>query len=161
MQGYCTNTQDTREAWVTTQFVTLPLGSDGCLKKNQNRCTRLWGEKNKRLGGIKGCKVFKEKSEGYITSRNGWVALVCYITSRDGGVTQGDFRWYRCRRDPGQYSTDQSPPGLLGTYKRLDGIKGCEYRTSWHWVNSIYCTNLNRHVGTQGTDRGNIVVHNL
>ena len=63
-----------------------------------------------------------------------------------------------------QYSTDQSPPGLLGTYKRLDGIKGCEYRTSsWHWVNSIYiyCTNLNRHVGTQGTDGGNIVVHNL
>ena len=61
-----------------------------------------------------------------------------------------------------QYSTNQSPPGLLGTYKRLDGIKGCEYRTSsWHWVNSIYCTNLNRHVGTQGTDRGNIVVHNL
>ena len=58
-------------------------------------------------------------------------------------------------------STDQSPPGLLGIYKRLDGIKGCEYRTSWHWVNSIYCTNLNRHVGTQGTDRGNIVVHNL
>ena len=33
MQGYCTNTQNTREAWVTTQFVTLPLGSDGCLKK--------------------------------------------------------------------------------------------------------------------------------
>ena len=22
------------------------------------------------------------------------------------------------------YSTDQSPPGLLGTYKRLDGVKG-------------------------------------
>ena len=44
---------------------------------------------------------------------------------------------------PEQYSTDQSPPGLLGTYKRLDGIKGCEYRTSsWHWVSSIYCTNL-------------------
>ena len=61
---------------------------------------------------------------------------------------------------PEQYSTDQSPPGLLGTYKRLDGIKGREYRTSsWHWVNSIYCTNLNRHVGTQGTDRGNIFVH--
>ena len=59
---------------------------------------------------------------------------------------------------PEQCSTDQSPPGLLGTYKRLDGIKGCEYR---HWVNSIYCTNLNRHVGTQGTDRGNIFVHNL
>ena len=37
---------------------------------------------------------------------------------------------------PEQYSTDQSPPGLLGTYKRLDGIKGCEYRTSsWHF----YC----------------------
>ena len=26
--------------------------------------------------------------------------VVCYITSRDGGVTQGDFRWYRCRRNP-------------------------------------------------------------
>ena len=39
---------------------------------------------------------------------------------------------------PEQYSTDQSPPGLLGTYKRLDGIKDCEYSTSsWHWVNSI------------------------
>ena len=61
-------------------------------------------------------------------------SLLYSITSRDGGVTQGDFRWYRCRRDPEQYSTDQSPPGLLGIYKRLDGIKGCEYRTSWHWV---------------------------
>ena len=81
-----------------------------------------------------------------------YMYVVCYITSRDGGVTQGDFRRYRCRRDPEQYSTDQSPPGLLGTYKRLDGIKGCEYRTSWHWVDSIYCTNLNRHVGTQGTE---------
>ena len=70
-----------------------------------------------------------------------YIYVVCCITSRDGGVTQGHFRWYRCRRDPKQYSTDQSPPGLLGTYKRLDGIKGCEYRTSWHWVNSIYCTN--------------------
>ena len=30
--------------------------------------------------------------------------------------------------------TDQRPPGLLGTYNRLDGIKkGCKYRTSsWH-----------------------------
>ena len=63
---------------------------------------------------------------------------------------------------PEQYSTDQSLLGLLGTYTSLEGIKGCEYRTSsWHWVNSIYCTNLNHHVGTQGTDRGNIFVHNL
>ena len=83
---------------------------------------------------------------------------------------KGFFRWYICSLlyyigtevslkgilggmdvdvIPEQYSTDQSPPGLLGTYKRLDGIKGCEYRTSaWHWVSSIYCTNLNRHVGT-------------
>ena len=30
---------------------------------------------SKRLGGIKGCTVFKEKSERYITSRNGWVSL--------------------------------------------------------------------------------------
>ena len=90
--------------------------------------------------------------------------VVCYITSRDRGVTQ-------VKRILGgidvdvileQYSTDQSPPGLLGTYKRSDGIKDCEYRiSSWHWVNSICCTNLNRHVGTQGTDRGNIAVHNL
>ena len=88
-------------------------------------------------------------------------SVVILHLSRDGGVTQGDLRWYICRRDPEQYSTDQSPSGLLGTYKRLDGIKGCEYRTSWHWVNSIYCTNLNRHVGTQGTYRGNIAVHYL
>ena len=43
---------------------------------------------SKRLGGIKGCKVLKEKSERYITSRNGWVSL------------KGNFRWYICRRDP-------------------------------------------------------------
>ena len=44
----------------------------------------VMGEKqmSKRLGGIKGCKVFKEKSERYITSRNGWVSL------------KGIFRWY-------------------------------------------------------------------
>ena len=45
-----------------------------------------------------------------------------------------------------QYSTDQNPPGLLGTYKRLDGIKGCEYRTSsWHSGLSegkLYATHL-------------------
>ena len=85
MQGYCTNTQDTREAWVTTQFVTLPLGSDGCFKKKSEQMYPVMGEKtNKRLGGIKGCKVFKEKSERYITSRNGWVSL------------KGIFRWYIC-----------------------------------------------------------------
>ena len=37
---------------------------------------------SKRLDGIKGCKVFKEKSERYIISRNGWVSL------------KGIFRWY-------------------------------------------------------------------
>ena len=41
-------------------------------------------KKKKRIGGIKGCKVFKEKSERYITSRNGWVSL------------KGIFRWYMC-----------------------------------------------------------------
>ena len=41
-------------------------------------------KEKKRLGGIKGCKVFKEKSERYITSRNGWVSL------------KGIFRWYIC-----------------------------------------------------------------
>ena len=40
--------------------------------------------RKKLLGGIKGCKVFKEKSERYITSRNGWVSL------------KGIFRWYIC-----------------------------------------------------------------
>ena len=48
----------------------------------------VMGEKNnnkiKRLGGIKGCKVFNEKSERYITSRNGWVSL------------KRIFRWYIC-----------------------------------------------------------------
>ena len=69
MQGYCTTTEYTGSLGYNSV-------SDGCLKKNQNRCTRLWGKKqmSKRLGGIKGCKVFKEKSERYITSRNGWVS---------------------------------------------------------------------------------------
>ena len=44
----------------------------------------MGGKKQKRLGGIKGCKVFKEKSERYIISRNGWVSL------------KGIFRWYIC-----------------------------------------------------------------
>ena len=44
MQGYCTNTQNTREAWVTTQFVTLPLGSDGCFKE---KMYPVMGKKNK------------------------------------------------------------------------------------------------------------------
>ena len=54
---------------------------------SKEKCTRLWGKKKKkkkRLGGIKGCKVFKEKSERYITSRNGWVSLK--------GIFQG-FTW--------------------------------------------------------------------
>ena len=113
MQGYlkknlnapnCTNTQNTREAWETTQFVTLPLGSDGCLKKNQNRCTRLWGKNKtkKRLGGIKGCKVFKEKSERYITSRNGWVSL------------KGIFRWYICSVVILHLGTEVPLKGILG-----------------------------------------------
>ena len=65
----------------------------------------------KRLGRVKSRKVFKEKSERYITHLGtdgchkkvfpGGIYVVCYITSRDGGVTRGDFRWYRCRRDPG------------------------------------------------------------
>ena len=73
MQGYCKITEYTGSLGYNSV-------SDGCLKKNQNRCTRLWG-KNKcqnvsRLGGIKGCKVLKENSERYITSRNGWVSLI-------------------------------------------------------------------------------------
>ena len=49
---------------------------------------------SKRLGGTKGCKVLKEKSERYITSRNGWV-----------------FRWYICRRDPSTYQNTPGPSG--------------------------------------------------
>ena len=55
-------------------------------KKIRTDVPGLWGKKNKkkRLGGIKDSKVFKEKSERYITSRNGWVSL------------KGIFRWYIC-----------------------------------------------------------------
>ena len=52
-------------------------------KEKSEQMYPVMGEK-KRLGGIKGCKVFKEKSERYITSRNGWVSL------------KGIFRWYIC-----------------------------------------------------------------
>ena len=94
MQGYCTNTEYTGSLGYNSV-------SDGCLKKNQNRCTRLWGKKqmSKRLGGIKGCKILKEKSERYITSRNGWVSL------------KGIFRWYICRRDPSTYQNTPGPSG--------------------------------------------------
>ena len=46
-------------------------------KEKSEQMYPVVGEKKKknRLGGIKGCKVFKEKSERYITSRNGWVSL--------------------------------------------------------------------------------------
>ena len=54
-------------------------------KKIRTDVPGLWGKKKKkRVGGIKDCKVFKEKSERYITSRNGWVSL------------KGIFRWYIC-----------------------------------------------------------------
>ena len=55
-------------------------------KEKSEQMYPVMGKKNqKRLGGIKGyCKVFKEKSERYITSRNGWVSL------------KGIFRWYIC-----------------------------------------------------------------
>ena len=59
----------------------------GVLKKKSEQMYSVMGgkKKKKRLGGIKGCKVFKEKSERYITSRNGWVSLKgifrCYICS--------------------------------------------------------------------------------
>ena len=58
----------------------------GVKKKKIRTDVPGYGKKQtkKRLGGIKGCKVFKEKSEGYITSRNGWVSL------------KGIFRWYIC-----------------------------------------------------------------
>ena len=93
MQGFCTNTEYTGSLGYNSV-------SDGCLKKNQNMYP-VMGEKqlSKRLGGIKGCEVFKEKSERYITSRNGWVSL------------KGIFRWYICRRDPSTYQNTPGPSG--------------------------------------------------
>ena len=46
-------------------------------KEKSKQMYPVMGEKqmSKRLGGIKGCKVLKEKSERYITSRNGWESL--------------------------------------------------------------------------------------
>ena len=53
-------------------------------EKSEQMYPVMGGKKNNHLGGIKGCKVFKEKSERYITSRNGW------------GSLKGIFRWYIC-----------------------------------------------------------------
>ena len=133
MQGYCTNTEYTGSlGYNLVCYITSRIR--WVFKEKSEPDVPGYGGK-KRLGGIKGCTVFKEKSEHYITSRNGWVSL------------KGIFRWYICslllhlgtevllKGILGginvdvileQYSTDQSPPGLLGTYKRLDGIKGCE-----------------------------------
>ena len=84
MQGYCTNTEYT-----------------GSLGYKSKQMYPVMGEKqiSKRLGGIKGCNFFKEKSERYITSRNGWVSL------------KGIFRWYICRRDPSTYQNMPGPSG--------------------------------------------------
>ena len=71
---------------------------------------------SKRLGGIKGCKIFKEKSERYITSRNGWVSL------------KGISRWYICRRDPSTYQNTPGPSGHTNVYL-VGGIRG--------WADSI------------------------
>ena len=94
MQGYCTTTEYTGSLGYNSV-------SDGCLKKNQNRCTRLWGEKTnvKTFRWDQRLQSFKEKSERYITSRNGWVSL------------KGIFRWYICRRDPSTYQNTPGPSG--------------------------------------------------
>ena len=105
MQGYCTNTEYT--------------GSLGC--------NPVMGGKqmSKRLGRIKGCKIFKEKSERYITcSGNGWVSL----KGISGGIYVDVILVHiKIRLD------------LLGiqTFSRWDQRLGRQY------------SNLNRHVSTQ------------
>ena len=94
MQGYCTNTEYTgslgynsfcyitsRIRWVFKEKSEQMYPVMGGKKKGKKKKKR---KRKKRLGGIKGCRVFKEKSERYITSRNGWVSL------------KGIFRWYIC-----------------------------------------------------------------
>ena len=55
----------------------LQLSFRWVFKEKSRQMYPVMGEKqmSKRSGGIKGCKIFKEKSERYITSRNGWVSL--------------------------------------------------------------------------------------
>ena len=79
----------------------LQLSFRWVFKEKSKQMYPVMGEKqmSKRLGGIKGCKFFKEKSERYITSRNGWVSL------------KGIFRWYICRRDPSTYQNTPGPSG--------------------------------------------------
>ena len=84
MQGYCTNTEYTGSlSYNSVCYITSRIR--WVFKEKSEQMYPVMGKKKKkRLGGIKGCKVFKEKSEGYITSRNGWVSL------------KGIFRWYIC-----------------------------------------------------------------
>ena len=69
-----------------TTVVTLPLGSDGYFFfLNRTDVPGYGGEKTKNVQvGSKVAKFSKEKSERYITSRDGWVSL------------KGIFRWYIC-----------------------------------------------------------------
>ena len=59
-----------------------------------NRVYRNLKEKSKQMYPVMG-----EKSEHYITSRNGWVSL------------KGIFTWYVCRRDPSTYQNTPGPSG--------------------------------------------------
>ena len=63
----------------------LQLSLRWVFKEKSKQMYPVMGEKqmSKRLGGIKGCKIFKEKSERYITSRNGWVSEVASRPGQD------------------------------------------------------------------------------
>ena len=98
---------------------------------------------SKRLGGIKGCKVFKEKPERYITSRNGWVSLKGF----SGGIYVDVI--------------------LVHIKTRLDllGIQTFRWDQRLQLQNFFMAlgrqySNLNCHVSTQEKQtRGNIVPH--
>ena len=82
MQGYCTNTEYTGSlGYNSVCYITSRIR--WVFKEKSEQMYPVMGGKN-RLGGIKGCKVSEEKSERYITSRNGWVSL------------KGIFSWYIC-----------------------------------------------------------------
>ena len=72
MQGYCTNTEYTGSlGYNSVCYITSRIRWVFKEKSEHLRKIRTdvpgYGGKKKRLGGIKGCKVFKEKSERYIS----------------------------------------------------------------------------------------------
>ena len=109
-------------------------------------------EKNPNLDLLSIPRLWGGKTNTKYTGSLGYnsVFRVCYITSIDVDVildTCSTIEIMICYHS----STYQNAPGPSGhTNVKVGSEAAINYRTSsWRWVNSIYYSDLNRHVSTQ------------